>query len=307
MSTSNTVGGTALGPTERISAVEFGPGGASLYLGVSHSGGSAVSWINRSTGFSLARLELPQDSLTLLRLLPDARSLAITTVSLEGAGAYESVLHIVPTDLSAPGTRIPLCGGAVVELATYGVRDRMYALCRGDELAEIDRKLGVRVRSIQLSPAPGAQACGAADVHTSSNGSVVFVLCAGSGTLLYLDRVQLTPFDSLFVDIGAQQLARTPSGRYAAITRPRDNELVIVDLRQRHVTHRLPVDGVAHAAIGIDGRSVFVTATTAMESRLYRVTLATGEVQQHQLTVHDPLGVAVWPGPKSPKMRWRHQ
>jgi hypothetical protein len=273
-------------------------------LGISHGGGSAVTWINRSTGFSLARLQLLQDSLTLLRLLPDARSLAITTVPAASSVASESALHIVPTDLSAPGTRIPLCGGAVVGLATYGVRDRMYALCRGDELAEIDRKLGVRVRSIRLSPAPSAPACDAADVHTSSNGSVVFVLCAGTGALLYLDRVQLTPFDSLFVGVGAQQLARTPSGRYAAITRPRDNELVIVDVRQRHIMHRLPVDGVSHVAIGIDGRVAFVTATTAMESLLYRVTLATGEVQQRQLTVRVPQGVVVWPGPKSPKMRW---
>ncbi|MDH3455980.1 MAG: hypothetical protein OER90_03990 [Gemmatimonadota bacterium] len=301
------VGGTVIGATGLISAVEFGPGGSSIYLGITHNTGSALAWINRTTGASLARLQLPRDSLTTLRLLPDGRSLAVTTVSRGESVAFESALHIIPTDLATFGARIPLCSGVAVGLATHGVRDRMYAVCRGDELVEIDRKLGVRVRSVQLSPDAGRLPCEAADLHTSANGSVVFVLCAGSGTLLYLDRVRLTPYDSLPVGTGGARLARTPEGRYVAITRPSADEVVIVDVRQRRIAHRLPIEGAADVTIGIDGRSAFVTAATATQSRLYRVTLTTGAVVSQQLTISDAHRVAVWPGPKSPKMRWRHQ
>lgn len=298
---------TALSATERISDVEFGPGGASLYLGTTLSTGSAVTWINRSTGRSLGRLQLPHDSLTTLRLLPDGRSVAVTSVSRGESLASESVLQIIPTDLATPGPRVPLCRGVARGLATDGVRDRMYAVCRGGEIVEIDRKLRVQVRSVQLSPNADRPACEPADVHTSANGSVVFVLCAGSGTLLYLDRVQLTPYDSLPVGMGGQQLARTPDGRYVAITRPSHDELVIADVRRRIVTHRLPIEGASDVTVGIDGRAAFVTAATATQSHLYRVTLTTGEVLSQRLAVLDAHRVAVWPGPTSPKMRWRHE
>jgi DNA-binding beta-propeller fold protein YncE len=304
--TLTSVGRADLDTTGRISDLAFAPDGASLYVGITRSTGSALAWINRTTGASLERLQLLQDSLTTLQLLPDGRSLAVTTVS-GGGSVAESVLQIIPTDLATSGVRVPLCQGVALGLAPDGVRDRMYAVCRGDELAEIDRKLGVRVRGVQLSPDANRQPCDVADVHTSANGSVVFVLCAGSGTLLYLDRVQLTPYDSLPVGTGGQRLARTPDGRYVAITRPSDDELVVVDVRRRIVTHRLPIEGVSDVIIGIDGRSAFVTATAAAQSRLHRVTLATGESVSQEITVSRAHRVAVWPGPKSPKMRWRHQ
>ena len=304
-STLTSIDGAAIGTRGRISAIEFGPDGSSIYLGITHSTGSALAWVNRATGVSLERLQLPRDSLTTLRLLKDGRSLAATTVSRGDASV--SALHIIPTDLATLGARISLCSGVAVGLATQGVRDRMYAVCRGDELVEIDHKLGVRVRSVQLSPPAGRVPCEAADLHTSANGSVVFVLCAGSGTLLYLDRVRLTPYDSLAVGTGGARLARTPEGRYVAITRPSASELVIVDVRRRRIVHRLPIAGASDVTIGIDGRSAFVTAATATQRTLYRVTLTTGAVVSQQLTISDARRVAVWPGPKSPKMRWHHQ
>jgi hypothetical protein len=254
----------------------------------------------------LASLTFPAESIAVIRLLPDARALALALVARTGErDMAAATLRLVPTDLRAAGEPIPLCQEAVLGLAHYGVRDRIYAVCRGDEIVEVDRELAVRVRSVRLTrDSTTGASCGVSDIGTSPNGTLIYVLCANSGTLLYLDRVQLTPFDSVAVGPGGRRFDRTPDGHFGIVTRPAVGQVIIVDLRGRASVSQIALEGAREIGIGSDGRTAFIAATTPTTGRLVRVNLTDGRIVAAVAIPPGDPHVTVWPSYKSPRMRW---
>jgi hypothetical protein len=271
-----------------VADVHFGPDGTTLYMVRNHPDAAGITRVARATGLVLEQQALPGDMVSGLWILHDGQTLVAS-----GATA----LHLLPISLSHPGKSVEICDDPIRGFTPTGVRGRAYAVCGEGRLVEIDTDLEIVVRSISHEP------CGTEDVAVSPNGTIVYLLCQGTGTLLYFDRLSLTPFDSVSLGIGGREMALTPSGQKAVITRPDAGEVVVVDLRRRAVDFRLRVGAAWDAAIGMDGRFAYVTAQELRgPGRLIRIDLDGATVSFERQTLAGSVEVTLWPGPESPKL-----
>jgi len=283
---------------EHASAVQFGLDGATLYLALHGGGDATVLRVARVTGNVLGRQSLPEDSLTGLWPLRDGHTLVASGTT---------TLRFLPADLSNTGHRIAVCDEPITGVTAFGVRDRAYAVCGESTLVEIDRKLEIVVRSASLLPVDSSDgaSCGAGGVATSRSGSIVYVLCRQTGMLLYIDRLTLTPFDSVDVGASGHDMVLVPGGRRAVITRPSANELVVVDLHDREVESRVHLEAPWSAAVGADGHHAYVTTrATQGPGLLLRVNLESSTVTGTTQALQGAFGITLWPSTASPRMRW---
>lgn len=280
------------------SAVQFGLDGATLYLALHAGGDAAVLRVGRATGSVLGRQSLPEDSLTGLWPLRDGHTLVASGTT---------TLRFLPADLSNTGRQITVCDEPITDVTAFGVRDRAYAVCGESTIVEIDRKLEIVVRSasfVSVDSVDGAS-CGTGGVATSPSGSIVYVLCRQTGRLLYIDRLTLTPFDSVDVGASGHDMVLVPGGRRAVVTRPSANELVVVDLRDREVASRVHLEAPWSAAVGADGHHAYVTTRTIRgPGRLLRINLESSTVTGTTQALQGASGITVWPSTGSPRMRW---
>ena len=230
---------------------------------------------------------------------------ALTTEQTETG--VRSTLHVLGYDLAARAAPVALCDTSVRGLAATRAAEDLFAVCDGDTLVEIDRKLNTRVRVATVPTDSGAPPCNATDLAMSSTGTVLFVSCGGTGTLLYLDHLTLDPIDSIAVGTGGRRIVRAPDGQHVAVLRPDDREVVLIDVRRRLITGRVqtqlrPTD----AAVNSDSRSVYVaTGSAEGPGTLLEIELATGTILAEAPTVTAPTSVSAWPGDESPVMRWQ--
>jgi DNA-binding beta-propeller fold protein YncE len=284
------------------------PDGTTLYAAHRSPTAGALVRARVADGTVLDRVDFFSGSPAIVYPLYDGRTVLAATVTHAVAGS-QTLLHFLGTDLSAQSEPIPVCSAGIRGLATARTTDRLYALCDGDVLVDLDRRLRTFVRSVELTAgdAPTGAACDAQAVAVSSNGSIVFVLCAGTGTIRYLDRVTLEPVDSLEVGVGAQIWARSPDGQYAVMLRPAEREIVVADLRRRVVTGRPLSDLTPYAVtVGSDSRTAFVAAGDGVaRGAVLEIDLASGAVVREHGSAARPVALSVWPGEESPVMRWK--
>jgi DNA-binding beta-propeller fold protein YncE len=274
--------------------VQFTPDGASLWVALAGDSTAALLEVRRSDGVVLRRMPLAGGAPTLLVVLPDARAVLAATGT-----AGPGTLHFIPAAGAGGPDLVEPCAGPVRGGAPLTVLDELYVSCAEDAVAELDTKLRVAVRTVPLAPGNVEPRCGAGEVALSANGTIVFVLCRRSGTLLYLDRVRLTVLDSVAVGEGARGLRQKPDGRRAVVIRPEQDELVVVDFRRRGIVARLDIGGPVGAAVGSSGRWAYV-ATHRAVARLDLRTVAIDATAE----APSPVAVDVWPGHRSPVMRW---
>ncbi|MBE0591669.1 MAG: hypothetical protein IH616_04635 [Gemmatimonadales bacterium] len=284
------------------------PDGTTLYAARRSATAGALVRARVADGAILDRVDFFRGSPVIVYPLFDGRTVLAATVTRAVDGS-QALLHFLGTDLSAQSEPIPVCSAGVRGVATARATDRLYVLCEGDLLVDLDRQLRTFVRGVALGdrrPA-GEAACDARAVAVSSNGSIVFVLCARSGTILYLDRVTLEPLDSLTVGAGAEGWARSPDGQYAVILRPEQREIVVADLRRRIITGRPTADSRPSAvSVGSDSHSAFVAAGDgAARGVILKIDLASGAVVRERTSTAHPVALSVWPGEESPVMRWK--
>lgn len=272
----------SLGP---ITGLHFGPDGTTLYLATYGDGGATIARVARATGLVLLQQVSPQDTLSGLWFLRDGRTLVT---------AGTTTLYFLPASLSDPGKEMEICEEPIGGFTPLGVRDRAYAVCGESTLVEIDTDLQIAVRSATFPP------CGAEDVATSPSGTIVYVLCRTTGTLLYIDRLTLAPLDSVDLGVGGHAMALASGGRQAVVSRPDADEVAIVDLRQRTVEARLRVDTPWAVAVGMDGHYAYVTAQRP--GRLLRIDLDGAAVTGERQMLSGPLQITLWPGTESPRL-----
>lgn len=280
------------------SAVQFALDGATLYLALHTDGGAAVLRVGRVTGKVLGRQSLPESSLTSLWPLRDGHTLVASGTT---------TLRFLPADLSNTGRQITVCDEPITGVSAFGARDRAYAVCGESTIIEIDRKLEIVVRSASLTLADSADgaSCGTGGVATSPSGSIVYVLCRRTGMLLYIDRLTLTPFDSVNLGGSGHEMVLVPGGRRAVVTRPNANELVVVDLHGREVESRVHLEAPWSAAAGADGHHAYVTTRPIRgPGQLLRINLENSTVTGTTQALRGALGITVWPNTESPRMRW---
>ncbi|NIM51922.1 MAG: hypothetical protein GTN78_05415 [Gemmatimonadales bacterium] len=302
---------TTAAPLEQpVTHVQFAHGGTSLYAALGPTPPGVLLRVRRIDGTVLEQAVFPTSIVTALALSPDARSLVAAVVGDQGTTQRTGALYFISSDGFRQEAHVAVCHGPVRGLSGFFAREKLYVACEDDTVAEVDAKLRLLVRAAALAPEPTAPAsdpCLPSDIALSRNGTIVFVLCGASGRILYVDRVVLQPFDSVDVGAGASQLALSPNGRWAVVTHTGRDEVLVVDLRRRLVTAQVPTPGRPYAvAVGSDGRWAYVAAEGADSEPgvLLQIDLQ-GRRSTAQIAMpYRVTGVSVWPGSKSPVMRW---
>ncbi len=298
----------AMSRPERVIAAAFGRDGASLYL-VSAAGN--LSSLRRLDGYVLGQTaELANELVNSLTVLPDSRTLIATAASADGDRGALTFLDA--TTLHSEVVLHP-CLGHPEGLVILRDLNRAYTRCvgNGEELADIDLDLRRVIETAPLQSGDQARLadppCGAGGIALSRTGTVLLVPCSVSGMLLYLDRLELVPFDSVTVGTGVHHVAASPTESKAVVTYPQSRRVAFVDLRSRRVTTEIPVPGrPIQVAIGGDGKRAYVlTVGAPTDPEILTVLDMHGEQTVAQASV--PSGsrtLSLWPGLWSPVMRW---
>jgi hypothetical protein len=285
----------AIDSSETVRDVAFAPDGASLWVTVTSDSAAALIRVRRQDGRAVERIPLAGVP-TVVMVLPDARAVLVA-----GAGEPRGAVHFLPTTPADDPVRLAVCDGEVRDVVLLDELNRLYAICEGDAVAEVDTELRIVIRTVPLAAEAETGTCGAGAGGRSANGTVIFVLCEATGRLLYLDRVRLSPLDSVELGAGARGMVQTPGWREAFVVRPAEGSLLIVDLGRRHVRAEVAMPSPTIPTVSGDGRWAY----WAGEGALFRLDVGSAVVET---TVEVPdwaAGVAVWPGYRSPVMRWR--
>jgi len=278
---------------EQLVQVVAGSDGSSLHLVAASDSGGAVITLRRRDGHALARTPL-DGTPTVAAMHPDGHSLIVAVTSRTAETQERSTVLFLPLDGARSPAAAELCEGRPRAMVPSRALDRLYVACEDGEIAEIDLVLRVRIRT-----APLGERCGPVGAGISANGTLVYVLCRDTGTLLYLDRARLTLFDSMPVGPTPSSLALTPGRRRAVVTLTGADEIAIVNLRDRGVTDRIAFGAPTASVVSGDGRWAYVLGGEGV----LRIDLSRSLV----LARPGPptaAGLAVWPGHSSPIMRW---
>lgn len=283
-----------------ITAVQFAPDGTSLYVTTAHGAGSRLQRLRRSDGVLLGEMAFPGRSLTGLFVSPDARSVLVVAARAAAGRPDSAALLLVRPDLDAVGAELAVCEGEARGIAVFAPSERLFALCNGDTVTEVDLTLRVTVRTAAIT---GAPSCDASDLAFSANGTLLFVLCPTTGQVRYVDRRTLAVLDSIAIGAGPIRLVRTPGGRRALFPCAQGGEVIAADLRARRITARVETAFVPRdVAVGIDGRTTYVVGG---EPGVVAVaSLTTGRVTAQVAGGTALAHVAVWPSGATPVMRW---
>ena len=286
---------SALDTTETVRDVAFAPDGASLWVTVASDSAGALLRVRREDGRAVERLPLAGVP-TVVSVLPDARAVLAAV-----AGEPRGVVHFIPTTSADDPVRLAVCGGEVRDVVPLDALNRLYVICEGDTVAEVDTELRITIRTVPLAADAETGACGAGAGGRSANGTVIFVLCEATGRLLYLDRVRLSPLGSVELGAGVRGMVQTPGWSEALIVRPAGDRLLVVDLGRRRVRAEIEMPHPTPPSASGDGRWAYGVGNGA----LFRLDVGRAAVET---TVEVPdwaARVAVWPGYRSPVMRWR--
>ena len=285
----------AIDTSETVRDVAFAPDGASLWVSVASDSAGALLRVRRQDGRAVERMPLAGVP-TVVRVLPDARAVLVAV-----AGEPRGAVHFLPTTSAGDPLRLAVCDGEVRDVAPLDALNRLYVICEGDAVAEIDTQLRIVIRTVPLAAEAETRTCGAGAAGRSANGTVIFVLCEATGRLLYLDRVRLLPLDSVELGAGARGMVQTPGWREALVVRPAEGSLLIVDLGRRKVRAQVEMPGPTIPTASSDGRWAYGVS----EGALFRLDVGSAVVETAVEVPDWAARVAVWPGYRSPVMRWR--
>jgi DNA-binding beta-propeller fold protein YncE len=267
----------------------FAPDGASLFVAVpAPPGRTRLARLPREGG-PPTEVVIEGEAST-LRPTPNGATL-LAAVSGPGAGlAFASTQSLRVELLEIP------CDARDVVLTAPA--DRAYVLCAEGRVAEVDLDLRLVIKTADL---PGGNTgCKPVGADLSANGTVLLVACSASGWLYYLDRLTLAPLDSAQIPVGTSGLVAALGGTRVLLAVPPEGSVVVLDIRGRAIRGRIPVEGIADIAVTADGRRAFVAGA----SRLLELDAAEGRVLRSVPLGHRPTAVAVWPGPREPRLRW---
>ena len=259
------------------------------------AGAGSVSWVRRTDGATLLRRQLTR-SVNGLWLDREGRR-----VFALGAGPAGSLGFLVADSLTEIQA-IPVCSEPV-SLVFAPDRDRLYLTCRPGTVVEVDARLQIVVRSAWIG-ADSGRACGAGPSDLSANGTLLYVPCAGTGRLLYLDRATLAPWDSMPVGAGAAAVAVTPRA-FAVILLPDSDRVLLVNLRSKTVVAAAAAPNPVDVALSADGSLAFVAAAgRGGDGELLKIATQTGRVLGRATVRAGGRVVHVWPGRGDSRMYW---
>lgn len=255
-----------------------------------------VTWLRRTDGAPLHQTQLP-GSVRGLRLDRGGRSVVVLSSGPAGGLTTLSADRLMETQ------RVPVCSEPV-SLGFAPDGDRVYVTCRPGSVVEVDPRLQIVVRRAWVG-ADSGRACGAGRGDLSANGTLLYVPCARTGRLLYLDRATLKPWDSVAVGAGVAVAAVTPQA-IAVTLLPDSNRVALVNLRSKAVMAALTITHPVDVALSADGTLAFVVGAgrDRTEGALFKLDTPTGAELQRAPVPSGEAVVYVWPGRQESRMYW---
>jgi DNA-binding beta-propeller fold protein YncE len=294
----------ALDPTGRVAVpgapttLESTGDGMSLLVGTADDSSGRLAWIGRADGARVLDVPLPGPARD-LRLHNGGNTLFVLTAGHPGG------VSIRGTTALDQRRWIPVCEDPQ-SLAFTREGDQGYVVCAPGSVAEIDPTLDYLVRQAFVA-ADSGRACGAGRGALSPNNTFLYVPCARTGQLLYVDRVTLRPWDSTAVGVGITAAAAAP-GAIAVVLQPDSDRAVIVDLarRARRASLPTPPDPVA-VAVSADGARAYVTCAgrAGGPGALLELDVRRGTVVARTPLAPGAGAVYAWPGLHESRMHWR--
>jgi DNA-binding beta-propeller fold protein YncE len=288
--------GSARLPMEPLALESTGDGASILAGGSTGAQSGMIAWLRRSDRRVVVEQATP-GPVPVVSLDREGSEALVLTAGTDARLSFRSTSQLAPT------RSLPVCSEPVALSFTQD-GDRAYVTCRPGSVAEVDPRLQMVVQTA-LVGADSGRACGAGRGALSANGTLLYMPCAASGQILYLDRVTLRPWDSVFVARGVGSLAVTLGAMAAALV-PDSNRLALVDMRRKRrlASISLPPNPV-DVSLSASGRLAFVlTAGLGGEGALWELDLQSGAVLARGAIPGGGRAVHVWPGRREPRMRW---
>lgn len=295
----------ALHPTGRLTvpgeptALESTGDGMSLLVGAADGARlGRLAWLGRADGARVLDVALP-GPVRDLRLHNDGNTLFVLTAGHPGG------VSVRGTTALDQQRWIPVCE-APQSLAFTREGDQGYVTCAPGSVAEVDPTLEYLVQRAFVA-ADSGRACGAGHSALSPNNTFLYIPCARTGRLLYVDRVTLKPWDSTDVGVGISAVAAGP-GAMAVVLQADSDRAVIVDLarRARRAIIATPPDPVA-VALSAGGARAYVTCAgrAGAAGALLELDVRRGAVVARAPLAPGASTVYAWPGQYNSRMHWR--
>jgi DNA-binding beta-propeller fold protein YncE len=293
---------------ESIALISFGLDGTSLY---SVGTRGSITLLRKQDGYPLEHTnELGNGPANSLITLPNARTLMATTPSRGGSAG---TLSFLDARTLRRETTLQPCPDYAQGIAILRDLNRAYTRCMGNrtEVADIDLDLRrvITTEPVRRADSSGSsdRSCGTGGIALSRTGTVLLVPCSSSGMLLYIDRLKLSPFDSVAVGPGAYRVAASPTESKAIVTYPDSRRVAFVDLRNRRVTTEITAPGTpVDVAIGGDGRRAYILTSGTQQTAgdLMLLDMDSERVVSEVAVPPGSRSLSLWPGRWSPVMRW---
>lgn len=277
-------------------ALESTGDGASILVGEASEESGTVEWLRRANGAPVLQAA-EAGPVRAMALDREGRRLFVLT-------AGERASLVTRRAGSLRGERFMSICPDPVSLVFTSDGDRAYVTCRPGAVVELDPRLGIAVRTVFVG-ADSGRACGAGRGALSHNGTLLFVPCARTGQVLYLDRVTLAPWDSVSVGPGATVLSVTPGA--VAVTLLSDSDRVaLVSLRSKTSVATLTAPNPVDVALSADGSVAYVAASgrNGAAGVLLAIDTRTGTERGRATLPPGARAVYVWPGRREARMYW---
>lgn len=288
--------GSASLPMEPLALGSTGDGASVLAGGSTGPRSGMLAWLRRAD----RRVVVQR---------PTAGPVAVVSLDREGRVALSlsagdsARLSFRSTGQLAPTRNLPSCAEPVA-MSLTPESDRVYVVCYPGAVVEVDPRLEMVVQTAWVSADSGTS-CGAGRGALSANGTLLYVPCAASGQILYLDRATLRPWDSMFVARGLGALAVTPQATAVALL-PDSDRVALVDLRRKRRLASLPLaPNPVDVTLDAGGRlAVLLAAGRGGEGALAELDTRRGRLLARVAIPGGGRAVHVWPGSREPRMRW---
>ncbi len=285
----------------QIVDIAFASDGLSLLAGIQGEQASSVLRLRRIDGVAVDQVTLPSRTERSGSMhIVDPRTILMMGRSTEGDGREGVVFFLSAASLSKY-EKLSVCSTAPLAIAIVSQVKRAYVRCDAG-LAELDLLLRRLVRTVPLDL---DAACGPGGLAPSRSGNIIYMTCAKSGQLLFLDRVTLRPLDSLRLVPGGTELAASAQLPRALVRFPLRQQLEFVDLEQQTTTMRL-TDFGKFSVFALSGKGLWAFVTTGDSgNRLLKIDLRTDRTTATNTLPGGTSSIAVWPGRNSPVFLWR--
>ncbi len=278
--------------------------GASAFVTVNRDENEAtVLRVRLADGETLAQRHLAEHGVPpSLTLVAKGRRILMASFRPENQ-SREGHLIVFDSDSLGVVTQLPICAGRPTGIAVLSDIERAYVRCtNSDALVEVDLKLGRLVQMTALPP-PG---CGDGQLAAVRTGSRLYMPCATSGQLIYLDRRTLAPIDSVRIGTGIRSVHVDRRGEFALVSRPSESELVLVDLGARQVHRRSPIPGpIKGLTIQAGDGWIFAAAShTAPFSELLSLIVPELRTVAAARLAGEAMSLDIWPRGQTPVLNW---